>query len=186
MANISLIPKKGKKRGLPGIVGGDQKVRFDIWGKVAVALLIVVILTGGAFFIWNKSVKSEKKILQNKLQNLKAERDATLEKEITQTSTMVNAFEGLLKDHRHWSDFFAVIEDRSIPGVVFTELKAFYDTASISLKGLAQNYTILAKQIKSLEEEENINRVDVSDVELNKEGEVEFSVDLNFKKELIK
>jgi len=78
------------------------------------------------------------------------------------------------------------MEENTVNGITFTTFDGNYETGIFALGGVANNYNLLAQQIKAFEEEEKISRVGASNVKLNKEGAIEFNLQVTFNKELIK
>lgn len=187
MAQISLIPKSQKEKALPRFRSfKGPRSKANIWTKFGLGLLAVVIVATVGLFIWERSLSAEENLLQEEYTSIRQERDAALEKELSDTGILLTSFNELIDNHRRWSKLLEVIEDRAIIGISFISFDGNYELGTFSLKGTSPNYNMVAQQIKSFDEQPNISQMDISNIRLNKEGRVEFIVQANFKKSLIK
>ena len=176
MAEISLIPQRQKERSIPGFASfKGPRFKFKKFSKIVTALLILLIAITIILFTWADSLDSQKRSLQEELRDTISQRDASLEKKLNQTSVLLASFGGLLKDHRNWSELFKIVEARTIEEINYTSFDGDYEMGTFSLEGISTNYNTLARQIKSFEQAEGIDEVNVSSIKLNKEGEVTFT-----------
>lgn len=182
---ISLIPEQQKERA--------QAVSFrepkESWGNGArtglIVLLILVAVSVG-FFVWSRSLRAKEESLREEIKKTVMSRDAGAESRLARLGRTLDSFTAILASHRAWSHLFDLFQERTLPEITLLSLEATYKTASAQLKGLSPNYNTLARQIKSLESDENIERVDVSNVKVNKQGLVEFNIEVAFKKSVLK
>lgn len=187
MAEISLIPQNQKKKtffnkeSLKGF-----KARFSGVSKLSIFLNIVVVVTTIIFFVWNGALNSKVKDLQTVLANVSTERNVSLENELRKTNTRLKSFEGLLNDHRSWSEFLRIIEEKTVIEIAFTELNASYEDGSIILDGISPNYNLLAQQIKSFEQVNGVLKVDTTKININKENQVAFTIIITIDRKIIK
>ena len=187
MPDISLIPPQQKKRALPRFsTFNGPRFQLGTATKVGIVLLSISFFASVGVFVWNQSLKSKKEVLQEEFKNVVLTRDVSLDRKLKDVNALIQSFDGLIKDHRNWSELFSILESRTLLGVVFTSFEASYQKTSFSLKGVSSSYNLLAQQIKSFEEEEAIVRVDASKIGLNKEGAIDFTIVVTFKKQLLK
>lgn len=187
MAEISLIPKSQKEKALPRFRNfRGPRFKINAWTKLGLALFLVLIIVAAGLFIWNRSLSVEEGLLQKEFTNTRKERDASLEKEISNTGILLNSFDELIKNHRNWSQLLEMIDEKVMVGISFVSFEGNYELGTFSLKGISPNYNLIAQQIKSFEKQSNISQVDVSNIRLNREGKVEFLIKADFKKSLIK
>ncbi len=187
MAEISLIPKKQKERALPRATSFQgPKIKLNSWSKIGITLVVISILASAGFFVWARSLNIEKDFLQEQFISIKLERDVSLEKDIIETNTLLSSFEGLLINHRSWSKLFKIIEKKTVPGITYSAFDGNYETGNFSIEGISVNYNLLAQQVKLFDQEADIDTVHLSDVRLNKKGEIEFIIRADFKKDIVK
>lgn len=187
MPEISLIPPQQKERALPRFATFQgPKLALSPATKVILSLLAVLVLATAVLYGWSLSLKASNTRLNEELAAAAKERDAALERRLKEVGELIASFEGLKKEHRTWSRLFGVLESKAVAGLTFTAFEGSEDTGLALLRGLAANYKTIANQVKSLETEEKIERVELTTLNLNTEGEVEFQMNFYFDKTLIK
>lgn len=183
---ISLIPKKQKERALPRFASfRGPKIKPNLWSKLGIILLVLTIVASGGLFIWKGSLAKEKASLQEEFKNTVLNRDASLESELAGLDTLINSFVSVFKNQRNWSGLFGVIEKRTVQSVTFTSFNGSSQTGTFTLGGLAPDFNALAQQAKFLEEDDNIKRVEISNISVNKEGRITFNLSVTFDKKLL-
>lgn len=181
MADISLIPKTQKQRGLPHFASFKEpseklptpvRILALVWG--------VTILFSVGLFVWQWSLRGTHEALSRELLSVQQARDIERENRVQRLSEELSSFETLLSEHRNWTRLFELVEERTVRSVAFNELEADFAARTLALSGTAPTYNALAQQIKSFERDEGIQKVDVSDITLNEDGRVEFRLVLAF------
>ena len=187
MPEIQLIPPQLKAKALPRFATfrGPQ-ILLSRGLKITLSSLAVVILATAALYVWSLSLASSLDRTNEELTAVAKERDAALESRLGGVAGLTASFEGLQKEHRKWSRLFSIIESRTVGGITFTAFEANEETSFILLSGLAPNYKTIANQVKAFEEEEKLKRVELTNVNLNIEGEVNFTMDIDFDITLLK
>lgn len=98
------------------------------------------------------------------------------------------ALESLLDEHVILSEFFDLLELRTLQTVRFSGLKLSVDedrSAEIQMEGVAKNFNALAAQSTQLAAEKQIKRAIFSGISLNENGTVSFSLSASIEPRLI-
>ncbi|MEK7564632.1 MAG: hypothetical protein AAB501_00125 [Patescibacteria group bacterium] len=188
MENISLIPKEeiNKGGGLARFSSFKKpEIELSALSKLGLALLGLVILITGGFYFWKYRLNNQAKAFNTELQNLTGQRDISLENRLKNLNSVLEIFKGVLDEHRYWTQFFEVLEVKTLNSVTFTSLEAGDSDNVINLSGKASSYSVLAGQVKIFEDTPNIISVSSSNIGLSTEGKVNFNLKIIFSKDLI-
>ncbi|MEK7629101.1 MAG: hypothetical protein AAB394_01080 [Patescibacteria group bacterium] len=188
MENISLIPKEeiNKGGGLARFSSFKKpEIELSALSKLGLALLGLVILITGGFYFWKYRLNNQAKAFNTELQNLTGQRDISLENRLKNLNSVLEIFKGVLDEHRYWTQFFEVLEVKTLNSVTFTSLEAGDSDNVINLSGKASSYGVLAGQVKIFEDTPNIISVSSSNIGLSTEGKVNFNLKIIFSKDLI-
>jgi len=160
-----------------------EKIKTDsVFNKLFLFSLIFLIILGG-FYVFlrlkNSSIQSDIRDVNNQMIEIKNEKDNNMEKYVFDTKKKINDFSEILKKHKITSSFFAFIDEASNKEVKFLELSLNTETENVSLKGETENFDTLGKQILNLKKSDFVKGLDISNISLNKEGKVNFSVNFS-------
>ena len=84
---------------------------------------------------------------------------------------------GIIANHSYFSGMFDLIGSLTHSRAVFTKFDADRDKSIITLKGLSQNYTVLAKQIVALRENNYVKSLEIKEINFGNAG-LEFELTL--------
>lgn len=179
--DISLIPKEYKEGfNLGAFV---SKIGFYIAGLIALSLLVY----GGLFFYGN-SLKAQLREAQNQIEGLNKQRDMDFEKKVVSLEKSLNSLKAILNNHSYWSNVFSELGKLTIPQVSFSDFSGTMGkdgSIDVSLSGSAGGYTYLAKQMVSFGQEKLVHSIEVSGITLNTAGGIDFSLKVNFLKDIV-
>ena len=109
-----------------------------------------------------------------------------LENKLKNLGVLLEVFNGILTNQRHWSKFFSLLQEKTVNSVTFSAFNGDDKIAAIVLQGNSSSYSALAQQIKILENTAGVVGVAATDIGLSEEGRVKFTLKLNFTPDLIK
>jgi hypothetical protein len=185
MDNISLIPKDRKDQGLPRFVSFKApQIEFSSLGKIGLILILVISLATGGLYAWKFFLNKKVTNLNTSLQQITGQRDAALESRLENLNTVLEVFKTVLDDHRYWSLFFKVLEEKTLNTITFKAFEGDDTKTSVIMSGSAPSYGALAQQVKILENTQGIASVLASNMELSEIGRVNFDMEITFSKEI--
>lgn len=180
--DISLIPEEYK----------EEKIGFGLilskLGILVIVLVILSLLTYGGLSFYNKSLSNQLEEIQNQVVELDKQRDKDFEKEMESLSRALKNLKTIFKNHFYWSNLFSKLKELTVPLVSFSNFSGQLtedNIVRIILSGKTAGYTYLAKQMVSFSEEKLISDIKVSGIALGTQGGIEFSLDINFLKEIL-
>ena len=83
----------------------------------------------------------------------------------------------IISNHSYFSGMFDLVGSLTHSKAVFTKFDADRDKSIITLKGLAQSYTVLAKQIVALREKDYVKSLEIKGINFGNTG-LEFELTL--------
>jgi hypothetical protein len=177
MADISLIPKAQKQRGLPHFASFQEPAeKLPLAMRVVLLLWGLAILAGAGLWAWQWSLKGTQEALSQELLSVRQARDIEQENKVQRLSRELLSFDSLLAQHQNWTRFFDLVEDRTVPNIAFKEFEASLAEGNFSMTGTGPTYNALARQIRAFEQDERVRKVDVTDIKLDEDGRVEFKL----------
>ena len=102
--------------------------------------------------------------LNNQIKEAAAAVNAEDEQTVVRFNESLNTLRSLFANHTYFSSFLSLINSSTYPKVSYNSVQAEAVKNSIQLKGSAQSYTALAKQIVALRENPMILGVAVSGI----------------------
>ncbi|TFB07953.1 hypothetical protein E3V08_05930 [Candidatus Atribacteria bacterium MT.SAG.1] len=145
------------------------------------SLMLLIILGGSYVFLRfkNYSTQSGIKNANNQIIEIKAEKDNNTERYVFNAQKKIKDFSEILEKHKITSNFFTFIDKISYEKVKFLELSLNTKTKNVSLRGETENFDTLGKQILSLKKSDFVKGLNISNISLNKEGQVSFTVNFS-------
>ena len=174
---LSFIPQKTfepafyKRRG-PGIL-----IIFSF------LLFFLSISAYGVLFLYKNSLNKELNVLTDSLERAKAAFELPLINEINQTSEKIDYSKKLLEQHVSLVPIFDFLGQNTLKDARFKSFKysiAKNENPTVSLEGLAKDYSTIAVQEDIFEKDKNIKSVLFSGLGLGEKGIINFSVKLTF------
>lgn len=146
---------------------------------IAVALALLSILASAGVFGYEYYLKGVKVAKAEELERAqKAVNIDTVEGYIRLKNRLSTATT-LLDQHIELSEFFDVLEQRTLQNVRFNSLTIAVDddrSAEIEMEGVARNFNALAAQSQEFATEKRIKRAIFSGIDVNENGTVSFSL----------
>ncbi len=144
-------------------------------------LVLVVILIGGLYF-YKTSLETQKTELDAQIASLEKERNIKVESNILTLHKQLSLISTLLDSHIIWSKALGKIENLLQPQVQFLSFSAAISDNRFEFKALANNYTVVAKQIAAFISDDSIKDVALTNVHVLTNGKLEFSIKIEFDK----
>ena len=157
---VEITPQKSKSYTLTW--------RWPLWVS-----LILFFLTLAAFIFFKVYLSRIEADIVNINDQIKAEAAKVSEGDemtVASLADSLNAFSGLVVNHSHFSKLLEFIGSLTYSKVVFTKFDADREKSTLQLKGSAQNYTALAKQMVALRENENVKSLEVKGINFGTSG----------------
>ncbi|OGN01001.1 MAG: hypothetical protein A3I26_02460 [Candidatus Yanofskybacteria bacterium RIFCSPLOWO2_02_FULL_43_10] len=172
---LQLLPETRRK--IEVKVPGEN--RFIYAGTAVLVLMLV--LTGGLYF-YKGMLEDTKTGLDAQIINLEKERDKKIEANLLTLSKQLSLISTLLDSHIVWSKALSKIENSLQPQVQFLSFSAAVSDNRFEFKALANNYTVVARQIAALVSDDSIKDIALNNVHVLTNGKLEFSIKLEFDK----
>jgi len=179
---MKLIPEKYKiKEGsnaglLVSILSKLGNYLFSSAGLLmflSLILLFGVVLAYFGLLGYENNLLDRKEIAENNVEELQGQRNLETEATLIELKEKIDTLKDLLKIHVYPSRIFQILEELALTQVRFVELQADLSRMQLRLNSEMADYSVLAKQISVFEGDSRINKVDVSEINLNKSGRVE-------------
>jgi Tfp pilus assembly protein PilN len=180
---ISLLPKKKAKR-------TALNLRFFKENTAGSVLWVVLIVLGLAFYFgsitYKRALTRDLEDAASNILRVQSERDAMVEEEVRDFAVRLSAIDSLLLNHAYTSAVFAFLERATHPAVQFRDFSYRTQGGVISMNGTTQSYTTLGEQIIALEQNRNIRKLAVSNIQLDKSGRVLFGISFDVDQGLLR
>ncbi|MBU2081891.1 hypothetical protein KKH14_00445 [Patescibacteria group bacterium] len=155
------------------LVSRKPKISLPTW-QWPLWVSIVLVFSSAAAFIFLKvylaQIQTEIIGINNQIKAEAAKVNASDEDAILRLNDSLGAFSGLAANHSYFSNTLKTIGALTHKNVVFTKLDVDREKGVVQLKGVAQNYTALAKQIVALRENENFKSMEVKGINFGTNG----------------
>ena len=164
---IEITPAKGKK--------------MPLWVAVSAAIIAVTLLaflgTYLFFYFSGKKIASNVEEINNSIIPLE---EAIKQKEnaLALHQQRISDFKALLLKHKKVENVFAFLEKNTIPAVWFSDFEMSEE--GISLQGKSPSFLTIEQQIGIFSEQEEVKKVNLSDISINEDGQIEFSMEISF------
>lgn len=175
---ITLLPKEKEKK---FAISKDL-----IYGNIAAltafgALIFVVALYAGLIF-YEKKQKQDVADVIERAKAIIQSRDTDLENEAYNLALKLDAAASLLDSHIYSSRVFDLIGNITHPAVQFTKFSFDVETREVFMDAFAVSYTALGEQMIVLEASDKLSDVAISNIRIDKTGQIGFSVSFNIDK----
>ena len=165
-----------------------QKTKEVSWANivlyVVLVLLLAFVLSYIFFVFYQQRLQREFRELETALQRTPSEKD--LEETVLLLKNRIDDSGMLLAQHRLPTRVFDLLEQNTHPRVWFFDVKLNFAIGSLDISGVASNFEVLGQQILIFEQNQSIKQVKVSRVSVGREGDIRFSLQLVFDKNLLK
>lgn len=170
---ISLIPQKKRQMRVSinlGLIRENKQSVFAAW------ILILVFALYGGLAVYEGILRGELRDIQAGIQNLNKHRNADKENAVLQLDAKLTRLSSILDNHIYSSRLFVFIEEITHPKAQFINFGFSSSEGKLTLNGVTQSYETFGEQIIALEQSEKVSDLVISDVRLQKTGQVEFAI----------
>lgn len=172
---LQLLPETRRKIELN--VPGENRL---IYAGITV-LVLMLILAGGLYF-YKGALEDKKTRLDSKIINLEKDRDKKVEQNLLTLNKQLSLISILLDSHIVWSKALSKVENLLQPQVQFLSFSAAVSDNRFEFKALANNYTVVARQIAAFVSDDSIKDIALTNVHVLTSGKLEFSIKIEFDK----
>jgi hypothetical protein len=153
--------------------------------------IVLFIISLGAFGVVSYLEKKSQDNLEEVNQKLSEEETVkitALENEIIPYKEKIDEFAPFLREHILSTKIFAFLEEKTHPGVFFSNTKISIqpEDITVELSGLTDSFLSLGQQLMILESESIIKEANLSKIALGKTGGIEFHLAILLKNELVR
>lgn len=174
--DITLIPKKQTQP----FFGG--KMTFL---KIIPFYLILAAAYGG-FYYYEQKLLVQKEGLDAEIQKIIQERRIDTEEKVLLLDKQLKNLGSLLGNHIYVSRALALLEETAQPRTQFKNFSIDAGKVVMQLTAGAESYMALAKQIVNFQSSTDILKTEISGININPDGKVDFQAILEFKPEVLK
>jgi len=142
----------------------------------------------GCFILTSLEKKSENTLsnLEETLGKGKTPEMSSLEKEILNDQKKIKDFSPLVEKHLIPSKIFEFFERNTHPQVFFSEINLNSLNSTAKLSGECDSFVTLGQQLAIFEKELLVEKLDLTQVSITKEGKIEFFLDFSFNPKIFK
>ncbi len=173
---VDIIPKPIKEK--------------PIWQIVisyfSVFVLVGIILSYFVLISLQKKAEDNLHTLEEKIAKGKTPERISLEKEIIGEQKKIKNFSALLDQHISSSKFFQFLEEKTYSQIFFSNVNLDSKNSKVNLSGEADNLITLNQQLSIFEKEPFFEGLNLTDVSFNKEGRINFTLDIVLKPDVLK
>jgi short subunit fatty acids transporter len=150
-----------------------------------VLIFIVSILFSLYFWFQENSKKRELSQIKEKISSLQTPEIKKMEEELQKYQDKISHFSNLIKDYLFYSKIFPYLEQKIHKKVYLSQMELDFENSKILISGSSPNFYILSQQIEILKSDPSL-RPKFQAANLGKEGEVEFKIEIEFNKNILK
>lgn len=172
---LQLLPETRRKIEIK-VPGENRLINAGI-----TVLVLMLVLVGGLYF-YKSTLEDKKTGLDAKIINLEKDRDKKVETNLLILSKQLSLISTLLDSHIVWSKALSKIENLLQPQVQFLSFSAAVSDNRFEFKALANNYTVVARQIAAFVSDDSIKDIALTNVHVLTSGKLEFGIKLEFDK----
>lgn len=155
------------------------------FGMIGGVILFVLMLLGwGGMKFYQGSLNAKIEDFKKQEAGVFTDQDRAVAEKIAGLEKRANVTQTFLKSHIYTSVILDSIAALTLPKVKWDEYLLSVNDQKVSLKGEAADYSVLAKQIFTLDQTDYTN-VTVANISLDKGGTVKFSVSFNFNPKIL-
>lgn len=149
---------------------------------IATLVFLASFLATGGVFFYKGYLSGRITSLSNQLDRMRASFEPELIDELSRLDTRLKTSSTLLSEHLSTSSFFEWLESITLQNVQFTNFK--YESTQggliVEMRGQARNYVTLVRQSDILAESTYVRRSVFSNLDLDSNGNVLFSLAITF------
>ena len=168
--------------GMP--VGHSQSNSYRLIIIIGSVLLALAILAWIGLQIYQRSINNRINDIRLQVANTFSQAQKDQAAQIIDVGNRAQALEGFLNSHVYTSRILSSIAAATLPKVKWDSYELSLKDQSVSLKGQAANYAVVAQQL-SVFNEVKFSDTNATGIALNKNGNIDFSVSFKFDKKLL-
>lgn len=172
---LQLLPQTRRKIDIN--VPGENRLVY-----VGITVLVLMLVLVGGLYYYRSGLEDKKTELDAKIVNLEKDRDKKVEQNLLTLNKQLSLISTLLDSHVLWSKAFSKVEGLLQPQVQFLSFSAAVSDNKFEFKALANNYTVVARQIAAFVSDDSIKDIALTNVHVLTTGKLEFSIKLDFDK----
>lgn len=142
--------------------------RWPLW--VSIALLFLSVTAFIFLKVYLAQIQTEIISINNQIKSEAAKVNTNDEDAMLRLNDSLASFSGLVANHSYFSSAFETIGALTYKKMTFTKLDIDREKGIVQLKGMAQNYTALAKQIVALRENKNFKSMEIKGINFSVNG----------------
>lgn len=158
---------------------------FRLATIVSGAALVLILLLWAGLHFYQKSLTSQISDLKKQQAEVFNAKDKEVAAQIVDFDKGMALAQAVLKKHVYATAVFEKLAAATLPRVQWQSFGLAVKDSSLNLKGLAADYSTLAKQILALQDG-GFSGVKINNIALDKAGGVSFSAAFNFNPEILK
>ncbi len=164
------------------------EIRKNRWAKTLfiICLVVFVILAGSYAYFYITSSNLSEEIDEKKTILAKTPPEKDLEDQLILYETKIDIFSSLLLDHQRILNVFNILEQISHPQVLFSDFIFDSKGKIVNVSGQAASFVVLEQQMMILKETDFFKAINLSDILINEEGRIDFSLRFVFESEVLK
>ncbi len=149
--------------------------RWPLWLSLALFFLSVLVFV--FLKVYLAQIQAEILSINSQIKTEAGKVSADDENAVVRLSDSLTALSGIVSNHSYFSDIFSLVGSLTHSKAVFTKFDADRDKGVVNIKGLAQSYTVLAKQMVALRENDYVKSLEVKGINFGNTG-LEFELTL--------
>lgn len=170
---------------------------MPLWQNIlfyfSIGLTLSFLVGDGVLYYFTKKAAEDAKNIKIAIEQGKTQQILNLENLIKSYRDRIDEFSSLVANHKLSSNFFGesqyktgILEKDTHPKVMFNEMTFNVRDNTITLSGVTETFEILAQQVVLFQNDKMVKSVKTSKADTNKEGKIEFTLDIVFDPALLK
>jgi hypothetical protein len=151
----------------------------------SILIFICSVFTSFYLFYQEKLKKKEISQIEGKILTLKTSEIKKAEEEVLKYQNKILDFSNLIKDHLFYSKIFSFLEQKTHKQIYFSRMDLDFENSTLLLSGQSPNFSVLAQQLEVFKEDPFV-KAQLKELNLGKEGRVDFKIEINFDKSILK
>jgi hypothetical protein len=179
---IQIIPKEAAKLPL------WQNILFYF----SIGLVLSILASYGVLYYFAKKASEEAAQIEEAIQKAMTPQILSLENQLKSFKEIIDDFSSLLTNHKSSSNFFGslksktgILEKDTHPKVSFSEMTFNVAENTVTLSGVTENLETIGQQVALFKNEKMVRGVKLSKADINKDGKIEFTLDISIAPELL-
>ena len=150
-------------------------------------LLLIAIVVG--YFVLNNAKRKSEEYLVTLEQRISGEITSStkeFEEEVLGYKNKIKDLSSLLDNHILATKFFEFIEKETHPDLFFSRTSINLRDSKVNLSGVSKTFLHLGQQISIFKKSDLVKDLQLSEIFINKKGEIAFRLDILLKEELFR